>query len=98
MFNDHVVARRVRTRVPRQYVPSIARALTDATAVPADTVYPYGTDVVVGIINSHAAGDGVHAPLYPAPSPHPDDPHGDLFDQPTDDMTCLLYTSPSPRD
>lgn len=88
MFNDHVIARRVRTRVPRQYVPAIARALTGATAVPADTVYPYGTDAVVAIINQHAAGDGTHAPLYPAPGPHADDPDGDPFAQPGDDLTC----------
>lgn len=91
MFNDHVVARRVRTRVPRQYVPSIARALTAATAVPADTLYPYGTDVVVGIINQHASNDGLYAPLYPAPPAHANDPDGDLFDQPTGDMTCEVW-------
>lgn len=91
MFNDHVVARRVRTRVPRQYVPSIARALTEAMAVPADSVYPYGTDAVVAIINQHAAGDGTHAPLYPAPPPHADDPDGDFFAQPGDDLTCDVW-------
>ena len=91
MFNDHVVARRVRTRVPRQHVPSIARALTEATTVPADTVYPYGTDAVVAIINQHAAGDGTHAPLYPAPPPHADDPDGDFFAQPGDDLTCDVW-------
>lgn len=88
MFNDHVVARRVRTRIAREFVPSIARALTTATAVPYDTLYPLGTDVVVDIINQHAAGDGTHATLYPAPAPHADDPNGDLFDQPRDDLTC----------
>lgn len=88
MFNDHIIARRIRARVPRDHVPSIARALTGATAVPADTLYPLGTDVVVDIINSHAAGDGTHAALYPAPAPHANDPDGDLFAQPGDDLTC----------
>lgn len=88
MFNDHVVARRVRTRIARSHVPSIARALTTATAVPYDTLYPLGTNVVVDIINQHAAGDGTHATLYPAPAPHADDPDGDLFAQPRDDLTC----------
>lgn len=88
MFNDHIIARRVRARIARSHVSSIARALTESTTVPYDTLYPLGTDAVVDIINQHAAGDGTHATLYPAPAPHADDPNGDLFAQPRDDLTC----------